>query len=212
MSESISQGIPFLQLNPEGLKLYKCNDISFSNLKREGFSCLATSKKPDQLVANNKNIIIGIEDKSDPKDLEIAVKQIKDNYLDALPDVKFFIARAGERVKVYFRIASNQITEIGTTFKGKEVICFGPKVVTGQNTEVQNNLSKLSQQLLAEKIPVNGSIEIEPPKDYYNPLVVKQNTIYQLWQKIFVSWNVSDLMGLRKKIICYNFDLKSPQK
>ncbi len=187
MSESVSQGIPFLQLNPEGLKLYKCNDISFSNLRREGFSCLATSKKPDQVVANNKNIIIGIEDKSDPKDLEIAVKQIKDTYLDALPDVKFFVARAGERVKVYFRIASNQITEIGTTFKGKEVICFGPKVITGENTEAQNNLLKLSQQILAEKIPVNGSIEIEPPKDYYNPLVVKQNTIYQLWQKIFVS-------------------------
>ena len=39
MSESISQGIPFLELDEEGLKLYKCNDISFSHLKRYGFNC-----------------------------------------------------------------------------------------------------------------------------------------------------------------------------
>jgi len=187
MTESISQGIPFLELTSKGLNLYKCNDISFANLHREGFSCLSTSKKPDQIVSMGKNIIIGIEDKSDPKDLDIATKQIKDNYLEALPDVKFFIARAGERVKVYFRLASNKITEIGTTLKGKEVICFGPRVITKENTEIQSNLLKLSLQILEGKIPVNGSIEIEPPKDYYNPLIVKQNTIYQLWQKIFVS-------------------------
>jgi len=27
-----------------------------------------------------------------------------------------------------------------------------------------------------------------------------------------VLYNVSDLMGLRKKIICHNYDLRSPQK
>ena len=37
-------------------------------------------------------------------------------------------------------------------------------------------------------------------------ICVKSNPQKYCW------WNVSDLMGLRKKIICYNFDLKSPQK
>lgn len=187
MSESISQGIPFLNLDEVGLKLYKCNDISFTNLQRYGFNCQRSLKKPDQLVTHEKNILIGIEDKSTSRELDIAIKQIKDNYLDVLPDTKYFIARAGERVKVFYRIAPNQIIEIGTTLKGKEVVCFGPRVITGENEEVQINLSKLAKQIFAEKTPVNSSLEIEPPKEYYNPLTVKQSTIYNLWQKIFVS-------------------------
>ena len=187
MSESVSQGIPFLNLNTVGLKLYKCNDISFTNLKRDGFNCQKSSKKPDQLVAHQKNILIGIEDKPTARELKIAIQQIKDNYLDALPDTKYFIARAGDRIKVFYRLASNQIIEIGTTLKGKEVVCFGPKVITGENEEAQRNLLKLAEQIFAEKVPVNSSLEIEPPKEYYNPLLVKQSTINHLWQKIFVS-------------------------
>jgi type I restriction enzyme M protein len=188
MSESISQGIPFLELNEQGIKLYKCNDISFLSLKRDGFSVHGSRKKPDQLVAYGKNILIGIEDKADSKDLEIAITQIKDNYLSALPSTRYFIARAGERTRVFFRVPStNNIIGIGTTLKGKEVHCFGPKVVTGENEEIQYNLSLLAEQALNGAEPANGSIEIQPPKTYYNPLIVKQSTIRNLWQKIFVS-------------------------
>ena len=63
MTESLSQGIPNIELNNPNLKLYKCNDISFSNLKKDGFNCLKSNKKPDQFVAFNKKIIIGIEEK-----------------------------------------------------------------------------------------------------------------------------------------------------
>src|SRR3989337_3641446 len=107
MSESISQGIPFLELTASGLKLYKCNDISFTNLKRYGFNCLESNKKPDQIVVYGNSILIGIEEKIDSNDIEIAVNDIKSKYLQALPDTKYFIARAGERTKVFFRIATN---------------------------------------------------------------------------------------------------------
>lgn len=187
MSESISQGIPFLELGSGGSRLYKCNDISFSSLKRYGFNCLSTSKKPDQIVAIGDRILVGIEDKADSKDSERAVSQIKSNYLEALPNTKYFIARAGERTRVFFRTATNKIIEIGTTLKGKEVTCFGPRVISRENESVQQNLFLLTQQVLAGAEPVNGSVEIQPPKKYYNPLVVKQSTIYSLWQKIFVS-------------------------
>jgi type I restriction enzyme M protein len=186
MSESLSQGLPFLDLNQQGLRLYKSNDISFANLKEAGYNCNKSPKKPDQFVAYGKNILIGIEDKKSSSEIEEAKKQLKTNYLDALPETKYFIARAGERTKVFFRIASNKLIEIGTTLKGKEVLCFAARIITGENKEIQKNLLLLSEQVLAGKEPINGSIEIQPPKDYYNPLIVKQTTIYNLWQKIFV--------------------------
>ena len=126
MSESISQGIPFLELNESGLRLYKCNDISFSSLKRDGFNCQSSNKKPDQIVAFGSRILIGIEDKADSEDIQKAIDQVKSNYLKVLPNTKYFIVRAGERTKVFFRTVPEQITEIGTTLKGKEVLCFGP--------------------------------------------------------------------------------------
>lgn len=185
MSESLSQGLPFLELNSKGLKLFKSNDISFTNLKRAGYNCNKSGRKPDQFVANGKHIIIGIEDKRSSDELDDAVIQLKKNYLDAMPETKYFIARAGERTKIFYRIASNQLIEIGTTFKGKEVLCFGPRVITGENKKMQKNLLLFSEQVLAGKEPINSSIEIQPPEDYYNPLIEKQNTIYNLWQKIF---------------------------
>jgi len=184
MSESLSQGLPSLQLD-KSIKLFKSNDITFRNLNKAGFNCNKSEKKPDQFVASGKNILIGIEDKRSSDDLEKAVQQIKQNYLNALPETKYFIARAGERTKVYYRISSNKIVEIGTTLKGKEVLCFGPRVISGENETIQKNLKLLSEQVYAHKEPINSSLEILPPKDYYNPLVVKQNTIYNLWQKIF---------------------------
>lgn len=187
MSESTSQGIPFLNLNNNGLQLLKCNDISFESLKREGFNCLSTKKKPDQLVIKGKSILIAIEDKVSSSQLEEAVLQIKQKYLDSLPNTNYFIARAGERVKVFFRNASNQIIEVGTTCKGKEVVCFGPKVITGENKEVTEKLKLLAEQALINSAPTNTSIEILPPKTYFNPLTVKKENIFNLWQKIFVS-------------------------
>lgn len=184
MSESLSQGLPSIELD-KGIKLFKSNDITFSNLQKVGFNCNKSNKKPDQFVANGKNVLIGIEDKFSSDDLDKAIKQLKENYLDALPQTKYFIARAGERTKIFYRLSSNQIVEIGTTLKGKEVLCFGPRIISGENPDVQKNLLLLSEQAIIDKEPVNGSIEILPPKEYYNPLVVKQSTIYNLWQKIF---------------------------
>lgn len=187
MAESISQGIPAIDLNEKGLRLYKCNDISYSNLRKYGFNCLSSNKKPDQLVAYGHNILIGIEDKADPQDMEIAVSDIKEKYLEALPRTEYFIARAGELTRCLHRIASNQIVEIGTTLKGKEVVCFGPRIITGENREAKKNLALLAEQILAGKRPVGGSIEILPAKEYFNPLIVSRNTIFKLWQDIFVS-------------------------
>jgi len=186
MSESISQGLPNLNLNSD-LKLYKINDVSFTAFKKEGFDCLKSAKKPDQLITKGSTILVGIEDKHDSKDLEKAVKQIKDNYLSALPNTNYFIARAGERTKTFFRIGKNQITEIGTTLKGKETIIFGPKVITGENSEIVETIKLFSIQISEGALPINGSIEINPPKTYYNPLIVEQSTVFSLWQKIFVS-------------------------
>ena len=187
MTESISQGIPFINLGEHGIKLIKCNDISFSNLKTTGLDCLQSSKKPDQLVVHGSNILIGIEDKADSKDIDSAIIQLKDNYLPALPNTNLFIARAGETVKVFFRISDTQLSEIGTSLKGRSALCFGPKIITGENPDVQERLTLLADQVLRSKVPINGSFEIQPPKDYYNPLIVKQSVIYSLWQKIFVS-------------------------
>ncbi|AFV25000.1 Type I restriction-modification system methyltransferase subunit [Methanolobus psychrophilus R15] len=187
MSESTSQGIPFLELNESGLRLFKCNDISFTHLRREGFDCLSSRKKPDQIVAHNNQILIGIEDKDNASDMEKAINQIKDNYLSVLPNTNYFIARVGDQVKTFFRIGNDNITEIGTTYKGKEVSCFGKKVISKQNAVAQNHLLLLSEQILLGKKPVNNSLEILPPKEYYNPLIVKEPTIYGLWQKIFVA-------------------------
>lgn len=187
MSESVSQGIPSLKLNDRGVSLFKINDISFSNLRREGYNTIPSPKKPDQLVCDGKRILIGIEDKADSRDIDIAIKQIKDNYLPALPETYFFIGRAGDIVKVFYRYSPTQISEIGTTYKGKEITCFGSRVISGENEEVKRNLALLAEQVLIGKLPVNSAIEIQPPKNYYNPLLVKQQTIFNLWQKIFVS-------------------------
>ena len=187
MTESISQGIPSIDLNGSGIRLYKSNDISFSNLKNIGFNCGISKKKPDQFVAYGSNILIGIEDKADAKDIESAVKGLKDNYLDALPNTNCFIARAGQLTKCFYKISSNQIAEIGTTLKGKEVICFGPKIITGENKDIRNNLRMLAEQIISGKAPINGSLEILPPKEYFNPLIISQRIIYKLWQDIFVS-------------------------
>ncbi|MFA6411055.1 MAG: N-6 DNA methylase [Syntrophales bacterium] len=187
MTESITQGIPFLKLGKKNIRLYKCNDISFANLKKDGFDCQKSGKKPDQLVCYNKKVLIGIEDKQSSSDLPTALKQIRDNYLDALPDTRFFIVRAGDVVKVYYRITSAMITEISTSLKGKDVVCFGPKVVTGENAQAKKHLALLSEQVLQNKEPTNGNIEILPPKVYYNPLLIKKETIFNLWQKIFVA-------------------------
>lgn len=187
MSESISQGIPFLQLNNDGIKLLKCNDISFQHLRHHGFVCQRTYKKPDQLVVINDQVLIGIEDKVDARDIESAIKQITDNYVPALNATKYFIARAGEVVKVFYRISETQIIEIGVTLKGREVQSFGPRIISGENSEIQENLRLLAEQVYLNKTPTNGSLEIQPPREYYNPLIVRQNTIFSLWQKIFVS-------------------------
>lgn len=187
MTESISQGIPFLNLGQGGIRLYKCNDISFTNLKKAGFRCEASPNKPDQMVTQGEVILIGIEDKSNSNQVEEAIFGIKTKYLDALPDTRLFIARAGERTKIFYRLNNSQIVEVGTTRRGREVTCFGPKVITGENLEVQENLLLLSKQISQGTEPVNLSIEIDPPGKYYNPLIVKQNQIFDLWQKIFVS-------------------------
>lgn len=186
MAESLSQGIPFLELE-ENIRLYKCNDISFSNLKRYGFRCDESTRKPDQLVARGDSVIIGIEDKADSSQIDEAVNDIKEKYLPALPETKYFIARAGELTKVYHRISDIQIIEIGTTLRGIEVLCFGPRVITGDNPTIASNLFLLSKQILAGKESISGAIEIEPLREYYNPLIVKKNTILSLWQKIFVA-------------------------
>ncbi len=164
MSESLSQGLPFLELNQQGLKLYKANDIPFTNLKEAGFNCQKSAKKPDQFVAQGKNILIGIEDKASSSEIDIASNQLKTNYLDALPDTKYFIARAGERTKVYYRIASNKIIEIGTTSKGKEVICFAAKIITGENKEIQKNLLYLPSKFLLGKSLLTVQSKFNPQK------------------------------------------------
>jgi type I restriction-modification system DNA methylase subunit len=187
MTESISQGIPFLDLGYQGIRLYKCNDISFTNLKRAGFGCEASPNKPDQLVVQGEAILIGIEDKSNSNQVEEAINGIKNKYLDALPNTRLFIARAGERTKIFYRFNNSQIVEVGTTRRGREVTCFGPKVITGENPEIQENLLFLSKQIAEGAEPVNLSLEIDPPGKYYNPLIVKQTQIFDLWQKIFVS-------------------------
>jgi hypothetical protein len=76
MTESISQGIPSLGLGDQDIKLYKCNDISFTNLKREGFRCEASPNKPDQLVGQGDVILIGIEDKLNSNRTDEAIKDI----------------------------------------------------------------------------------------------------------------------------------------
>ena len=186
MTESITQGIPCIELG-DSIKLYKCNDISFTNLKRHHFDCGTSPKKPDQLVVHDGKVLIGIEDKRDFSLMDDAINAIKNNYLPALPETKYFIARAGERIKIFFRISQNQIIEIGTTRRGREVYCFGPQVVTGENADIQENLFLLSKQVLKGSQPTNASLEIDPPSQYYNPLVDKQRTILEFWQKIFVS-------------------------
>lgn len=186
MSESISQGIPNIIL-ASGIKLYKINDISFTSLKKEGFNCLKSSKKPDQIIAKGEAILVAIEDKLDVNSMQEAIEQIKNNYLPSLPNTKYYIVRAGDNSKVFFRTGSNQIVEIGITLKGKEVTVFGPKIISGENKEILNALSLFTIQVLEGKEPINGSLEINPPKEYYNPLIVKQEIIFSLWQKVFVS-------------------------
>jgi len=186
MSESISQGIPSLKLFSD-ISLLKLNDITYSSLKKDGFSCISSQRKPDQLVVKGKKIIIAIEDKLSSADIDQATNDLEKKYLEALPETNYFIARAGDRTKVFFKISKNKIVEIGTTLKGKEVLCFGPKMITGENKEILNNLKFFAKEASLDKSPNNGSLEIKPPENYYNPLIVKENTIYNLWQKIFVS-------------------------
>jgi len=186
MSESISQGIPCLDLN-DNIKLYKSNDISFTNLKKDGFNCNNSNKKPDQFVAKGKNIIIAIEEKKSSHQLEEAINQLKDNYLDSLPSTDFFIARAGDRTKVFYRTLQNQISEIGTTFKGKEALCFARKVITGQNNAVQINLALLSEQVLIGQEPVNGAIEKMEDKNH--PPILIENETENKKNKL-ISWNI----------------------
>ncbi|MBE0516677.1 MAG: hypothetical protein IBX41_04705 [Methanophagales archaeon] len=148
MAESLSQGIPTLNLGNE-INLYKCNEISFSNLRRQGFRCEESSRKPDQLVAHGGNILIGIEEKPNSNQIDEAVNDIKIKYLSALLQTKYFIARAGEITKVYYRTSENQIIEIGTTLRGREVLCFGPRVITGENTLI---ITEAVQQLPTNQI------------------------------------------------------------
>ena len=147
MSESISQGIPSLKLISD-IYLLKLNDITYSSLKKDGFSCVSSQRKPDQIVVKGKKIIIAIEDKVSSTDIDQATSDLEKKYLDALPETNYFIARAGDRTKVFHRISKNKIAEIGTTFKGREVLCFGPKMISGENKEILNNLKFLQKKLL----------------------------------------------------------------
>ena len=185
--ESISQGIPSRDLANTDFRLYKSNDISFSQLKAEGFNCLASKRKPDQFVARRTEIVIAIEDKASAEQLAEAEGGLETKYLPALPNTRCFIARAGEAAHIYFREAKNRLEEIGTTKRGKEARCFGPKVVTGENLEIEENLALLATRIWEQHLPINGSIEIDPPAQFYNPLSIKQSIIYSLWQKIFAA-------------------------
>lgn len=185
MSESLSQGIPSLQLNDKGIKLYKINDISFSGL-RSHFEVGRSKRKPDQLVGYGKRVLVGIEEKDDVRDMGTAIKQISDYYLEPLPQTRYFIARAGEHSKLLYRLTHSKLITIGSTLRGREVLCFGPRVITGENVDAITNLSLLSLQILQDRTPINGSLELQPPKEYYNPLIVKESVIRSLWQKIFV--------------------------
>lgn len=191
MSESVSQGIPFLELDETNhLKLYKCNDITFTALKRAGYNCLKSPKKPDQLVAignKEKKVIIAIEDKDDSSKMGDAVQQIKDNYLDNLPDTNYFIARAGNQVKLLYRLNGKLLIEVNTLKMGRQVSCFGAKMITNENQEAIENLKLLCTQVLSGKKPVETSHELDIVSlvEYYNPLE-KKNVIKNLWQKIFV--------------------------
>lgn len=190
MSESITQGIPFLTLDETyGIKLVKCNDISFSALKAEGYECKDSRKKPDQLVINGeekKQVLIAIEDKLDDTDIEAAVQQLKDNYLDTLPETRYFIARAGRLTKVLYRTDGNLLIEINTLKEGFQSLCFGPRVITGDNTDVIENLALLAGRALLKVAPKNNELEINPPEDYFDPLLNNSGVIKSLWQKIFV--------------------------
>ncbi|HDR8505478.1 TPA: N-6 DNA methylase [Bacillus cereus] len=190
MSESITQGIPFLLLDDTfSIKLVKCNDITFSALKREGYICNNSRKKPDQLVIygeDKKQILIGIEEKLDDTDIDVAVQQIKDNYLDALPDTRYFIARAGRLVKVLYRTDGNLLVEINTLKKGFQAICFGTRVITNENKEAAENLTLLASRALGKAVPKNNELEINPEESYYDPLFNNSGVIKSLWQKIFV--------------------------
>lgn len=190
MSESITQGIPSLILDDTwSIKLYKCNDITFTALKTDGFVCENSRKKPDQLVVNGdekKKVLIAIEDKLDDTDIQTAIQQIKDNYLEALPETRYFIARAGTLTKVLYRTDGNLLVEINTLRKGRQVTCFGPRVITNENAEVVEHLTLLASQALKRAVPKNNELEIEPLGDYYDPLLNNGHVIKSLWQKIFV--------------------------
>ncbi|WP_172254930.1 N-6 DNA methylase [Saccharibacillus deserti] len=190
MAESISQGIPSLLVDEsKSIRLYKCNDISFHNLKIEGFSCLSSQKKPDQLITVGdvpKKILIGIEDKDRDSQMDSAIQQIKDNYISALPETRFFIARAGERVKTFFKTDGNLLIEINTLKNGFPVSIFGSRVVSGENISVIEDLQVFSRAILEGRQPTNNEFEISPPADYHNPLDDNANIIKKLWQKIFV--------------------------
>lgn len=191
MSESISQGIPQLRLSKDkSLILYKCNDISFTNLKQSGFNCEKSNKKPDQLIAigeKEKHILVAIEDKLKDTQLDEAIEQLKENYLGNLPNTHFFIARAGNKVKVLYRDKASNLTEINTLYKGFPVDVFGKEIILGKNNEIMKYLGMLSQSILKGKQPTNNEFDVEPSVDYFNPLTEFPNLIKSLWQKIFVS-------------------------
>ena len=205
MVESISQGLPSLSINKDGVKLYKLNDISFSNLKKAGFNCDKSSKEPDQIVAFNGQILIGIEDKYSSSQMKEAIQQLKNNYLPALKNTKYFIARAGDKVKIFYRTSEQDMTEIETLKKGKHIACFGTKLIEGNNNQIKRNLDLLSQQILKQKIPNNNTLEIEPPQEYHNPLNIMQDTIFSLWQKIFVTTgeNASKCLSTFVELLLY---------
>lgn len=46
-------------------------------------------------MAFNGQILIGIEDKYSSSQMKEAIQQLKNNYLPALKNTKYFIARAG---------------------------------------------------------------------------------------------------------------------
>lgn len=192
MSESISQGIPFLELDSERkIRLYKCNDISFTSLKEDGFECNESNKKPDQIIAmgeKKKIVLIAIEDKDSKKQMQEAVQQIEDNYIHSLPQTHIFIARAGNEVKVLYRLTNKMLVEVQTLRRNKDVICFGPKMITGENKEAIENLKLLVQRVREEDFPINSTrtYEIDPPFKFNNPLIQHPNLIKRLWQKIFV--------------------------
>ncbi len=81
-------------------------------------------------------------------------------------------------------------------------------------TEIDEEIVELASRLKGKNLQKDEFLKIMRFQRVYRQLIFLFSSILNEIQNgpVSIPYNVSDLMGLRKKIICHNYDLRSPQK